>query len=133
MTAVPSALAELIEAIADRAAELALDKLTAQAEAEPARPRRLPAEPLTRDLGGEAAALLASRPGLTLPEIARALRKRDETIRQTLETSARVTSRSQLPGRSPKAIGWFLTPDSSPTDPAPRTSPLEPASTGTFT
>jgi hypothetical protein len=123
---------KLIEAIANRAAELALEKLSARMPAASPQAGRVAAMH-ERDLEAEIATLLAARPGLTVLEIGRALHTRDQTIRDTLETSPRFTSRSGLPGRSPKAKGWFLATDSSPTDPASRTSPLDSASQGTLT
>jgi hypothetical protein len=60
---------------------------------------------------------------MTIPEIARSLRTRDHTVRSILVNSPRFQTRSGLSGRSPKARGWFLTSDSSPTRPAQRTSP----------
>lgn len=126
MNAVP---ADLIEAIADRAAELALEKLTARRPGA-ARPANQITEMPDRDLETELAALLEGRPGLTVPEIGQALQTRHETVRRTLKTSPRFSSRTRIAGRSPKAKGWFLAADSSPTDPGPGTSPLDPTPDG---
>lgn len=124
---------ELIEAIADRVAPLVLEKLRHGNLGQASVPVHRTAVTTPRDLETELADLLAHSPGRTVPEIGRALRTRQQTIRRTLKTSARFSSRSGLPGRSPKAKGWFRALDSSPSDPASRTSPVDPDPDGAST
>lgn len=79
-----------------------------------------------RALVAEIATILAEQPGLTTPEIGKAIRAREGDVRRVLrEHPERFQTASSSPDRSPRAKSWILASVSSPTQPDTRAESLE--------
>jgi hypothetical protein len=78
-----------------------------------------------RDLAAEIVSYLATNPGASVPEIARAIRARDHDVRSNLQGDERFRIVSPKPGRSSRVIGWAIAPDRSQPVPVDGTSGSE--------
>jgi hypothetical protein len=71
-----------------------------------------------RDLITEIAAAVGARPGLTTPEISKAIRARESDVRDVLRRNpSRFQQVHTVPRRSPRAICWILAGATSTTQP----------------
>lgn len=61
-----------------------------------------------RDLAAEVERFLADHPGVSVVEIARAIRARDYDVRRVLNSDARFRALSAAPGRSTRVRAWVL-------------------------
>jgi len=79
-----------------------------------------------RDLLGEIEGVLSATPGITTPEVARAIHARESEVRAVLRNHpARFHSASNMPGRSPLARCWILSDGASATQPDTSAEVLE--------
>ena len=80
--------------------------------------RELVSEKTKRDLPTEIATVLTANGQATVPEIARAIRARDERVRHVLNSDKRFSRAQNKSGRSGRAKLWMLAPNTS--EPVPQ-------------